>query len=96
MTDLLLQAGPGAAALWPIVPLGAGAGPLVGARWQPASDLVLMATAAWRYYANARRGWVLDWQTRARWMVGRGLAVGAEARGSDAWVQAEGMIYWYF
>lgn len=96
MTDVLVQAGPGAAALWPLVPVGVGAGPLVGVRWQPAGDLAFLATAAWRYYANASRGWVLDWQARSRWMVGRGFAVGAEASGSDARAQAEGMVYWYF
>ena len=96
MTDLLVQAGPRAAALWPYVPLGAGAGPLVGARWQPVSDIVVLAAAAWRYHVNANLGWALDWQTRARWMIGHGFALSAEAKGSDAWAQAEGLVYWYF
>ena len=96
MTDLLVQAGPRAAALWPYVPLGAGIGPLTGVRWQVGREFVVLASAAWRYHANQQRGWVLDWQARSRWMVGGGFAVGAEARGGADWTQAEGLVYWYF
>jgi hypothetical protein len=97
MTDLLLQGGPArAAAAWPYVPLGAGVGPLVGVRLQASADAVLVATAAWRYHAHALRGWALDWQARGRWMLGAQLAIGAEARGGDDWLQSEGMVYWYF
>ena len=56
MTDVQLQAGPHAAAWWPFVPLGAGAGPLIGTRWQPTRDLVLLASAAWRYHRLSING----------------------------------------
>jgi hypothetical protein len=55
-----------------------------------------MTTGALRYHANVARGWVLDWRGRARWRLAEGLALGAEVRGGEAWMQGDGMFYWYF
>ncbi len=96
MTDMLVQTGPRVAPWHFKVPVGAMVGPLFGFRWQLGNDVVLLASAAYRYAANASRGWTLGWEAKARWLVGHGVALGAEGTGADSVIQATGMAYLYF
>ncbi len=96
MTDVFLQAGPHAAALWPWVPVGLQAGGLAGIRWELHNRAVLTASVALRYAANQMRGWVTAWDTKLRWRWTDTVSLGLEGVGADAAWRSSCSAYWYF
>lgn len=96
MTDVQVQVGPHASALWPYIPLGLSAGGVAGVRWQPNTSLVLMATSGYKYVLEEVRGFVWTWDIKARVAVTESVAIGLEGMGADSRWRSAVVAFLYF